>query len=260
MADRRLGAATDRTAPFSNFENNWERAEGDMSVTAALGISAIQRTVASDCVRATIARAAKRSFDLLFSILLIVLTSPIMLCIAVAIRFDDGRPVIYTQTRRGFRGKDFKIYKFRTMKTSTKLVEQLAATHDPRFTRLAPFLRYSCLDECPQLFNVLIGNMSVVGPRPRPLWHEAEFAHNISFYTIRFRVKPGITGLAQINTKHGSATPEDMQKSAEYDRKYVESWSFWLDVLIVYQTGVIVIRLITAQVVNCLRPAYWNKA
>ena len=163
-----------------------------------------------------------------------------MLCIAIAIRLTSPGPAIFRQLRHGLDGHEFTIYKFRTMtmQASTTQYKQ-AERDDPRVTRLGAFLRRTSLDELPQLVNVLQGRMSMVGPRPHPLKLNDDHARVIQRFILRHKVRPGITGWAQINGLRGETkTVDKMRSRVEYDLEYINNWSFWFDLRILVLTVV----------------------
>jgi len=178
---------------------------------------------------------AKRAFDVLFSALALLVLSPLMLGIALAVKLGSRGPVLYRQERMGMDGKVFSILKFRTMRTDAEQGgARMATAADVRRTGVGAFLRRTSLDELPQLFNVLRGEMSLVGPRPeRPIFIE-EFKRQIPKYHLRHKVKAGITGWAQINGLRGQTS---IQKRIEYDLYYIENWSLLLDLKILLRTA-----------------------
>jgi undecaprenyl-phosphate glucose phosphotransferase len=181
----------------------------------------------------------KSAFDKVFSAVALVLLSPLICIIALAIKLDSPGPVFFRQHRHGWDGKIIEVLKFRTMSQSDSPVDtgRQAVKNDPRVTSLGRWLRRSSLDELPQFYNVLRGNMSVVGPRPHPVALNENFTHQIDAYMQRHRVKPGITGWAQVHGLRGETeTLDKMQKRVEYDLYYIENWSLWLDVKIILQT------------------------
>jgi Undecaprenyl-phosphate glucose phosphotransferase len=182
--------------------------------------------------------AMKRAFDIVASASALLLFAPVFLVIAIAIRLDSRGPAIFMQRRYGFNQQQFRIFKFRTMLTMDDgdVVRQ-AEKHDPRITRVGRFLRRWNLDELPQLMNVLRGEMSLVGPRPHALAHDHDFERRIALYARRHNVKPGITGLAQVNGFRGeTSTDEKMRQRVEMDLTYIDDWSIWLDMSIILQT------------------------
>ena len=181
---------------------------------------------------------AKRGFDLVFSGLVIVGIFPILLPIlAILIKLDSPGPVFFKQMRPGKRNKLFPCYKLRTMRTNLGGTELQATKGDTRVTRIGRFLRSSSLDEIPQFFNVWLGHMSVVGPRPNMVSQLEEYSKYIHTYTQRHAVTPGITGHAQVNGHRGETRAAGaMEKRVEYDLEYVENWSLLLDVKIIGKT------------------------
>lgn len=185
------------------------------------------------------AQVAKRIFDLVASSMLLLLFAPLMLLFALVIKASDpAAPVFYLQRRHGFNQAPFVTYKFRTMGCGgAGEVAKQATKEDSRVTRIGKFLRASSMDELPQLVNVFLGDMSIVGPRPHPMWLNEQFAKVLSRYLERHRVKPGITGLAQVNGLRGETdTIEKMKRRVELDLLYIQKWSLWLDVVILFKT------------------------
>jgi len=179
----------------------------------------------------------KRTFDIVFSLLVICTVFPfVMPVIALAIRIDSDGPIFFKQLRPGKRNKLFECYKFRTMKVNHN-TELQATKNDSRITRVGAFLRKTNLDELPQFFNVLFGNMSVVGPRPNLVCHLEEYSKKIQDYKIRHFITPGITGYAQVNGCRGETRePGSMEKRVEYDVDYLENWTLALDLKIIWLT------------------------
>jgi sugar transferase (PEP-CTERM system associated) len=187
-------------------------------------------------------RIAKRSIDLAMGILGFLVTAPIMLAVALAVRFDSKGPVIYRQTRVGLAGRNFDVLKFRSMRADAEASGGIrwAAEDDPRVTRVGRFLRRYRLDELPQLINVIRGHMSFVGPRPeRPVFVE-QLRKVISYYDERNSVRPGITGWAQVQYHYG-ASVEDAARKLEYDLFYLKNMSLLFDLAIVLKTVRIVV-------------------
>ncbi len=175
--------------------------------------------------------------DRVLGLALFVLFSPLMIAIAVAIRWSMGGPVLFKQERHGLDGKRFKIYKFRTMHLHESTHIQQASHQDPRVTRVGRFLRRTSLDELPQLYNVLQGRMSLVGPRPHAMDHNDHYKDHIDIYMQRHRVKPGMTGWAQVNGLRGITDDVKlMAKRVEYDLYYIERWSLGFDLQILTMT------------------------
>ena len=183
----------------------------------------------------TFNQVVKRTVDIVGSLVAIVLFSPVMLISAIAIKAGDGGEVIFKQTRVGLHNKEFEMYKFRTMRKQTEEDEAKAWTvkDDERVTKFGKFLRRTSLDEVPQFFNILKGDMSLVGPRPeRPQWVE-KFKEEIPRYMIKHQVRPGLTGWAQVNGYRGDTS---IRKRIEYDIYYIENWSFTFDIKIMFLT------------------------
>jgi len=180
----------------------------------------------------------KRLEDIVVSILIITLISPILLIIACAVKISSPGPVFFRQIRYGMDGKPIRVWKFRSMTVmeNDSNVKQ-ATKNDIRVTKVGKFLRSTSLDELPQFFNVLFGQMSVVGPRPHAVSHNEQYRSLIQGYMLRHKVKPGITGLAQINGWRGETdTLEKMEKRIEFDLLYIRGWSIWLDLKIIFLT------------------------
>ncbi|MBM3602047.1 MAG: undecaprenyl-phosphate glucose phosphotransferase [Alphaproteobacteria bacterium] len=177
--------------------------------------------------------------DKVLGSLLMLCALPIMALIALAIKLDSPGPVLFRQKRYGFNNDEFTVFKFRTMyQESGDAVEVTQAKrNDPRVTRVGRFLRRTSIDELPQLFNVLRGDMSLVGPRPHAVAHNEHYSHVIAGYLARHRVKPGITGWAQINGLRGATeTPEQMRERVAYDLHYIDNWSLLFDLKILIHT------------------------
>jgi Undecaprenyl-phosphate glucose phosphotransferase len=180
----------------------------------------------------------KRLFDLVFATIALITLTPLIIFIALLIGLEGEGPIFFVQRRYGFNQQPFRIIKFRTMRTleDGTLIPQ-AKRDDPRLTRLGRFLRRWNIDEIPQLFNVLKGDMSLVGPRPHAVSHNREFEQRIALYARRHNVKPGITGWAQINGYRGETdTEEKLRKRVEHDLFYIDNWSLWLDLKIIART------------------------
>jgi exopolysaccharide biosynthesis polyprenyl glycosylphosphotransferase len=184
----------------------------------------------------------KRLEDLFISVIGLLLTGPFMLLIAAAIRLETPGPAFFRQARQGFNNELIEIWKFRTMHHDKRDADCDVQTtaHDSRITRIGHFLRRTSLDELPQLINVLLGNMSIVGPRPHALGTKAEgelFVKVVQRYAARHRVKPGITGWAQVSGWRGETdTVEKIRKRVECDLFYIENWSLWFDLWIMVKT------------------------
>jgi len=184
-------------------------------------------------------RVLKRVFDVVVGAGILVAAIPILLCIALAIKLDSPGPVMFRQRRSGFGGTSFMVYKFRTMSTDACRSADVrqAVRHDPRVTRVGRLLRRSSMDELPQLLNVLRGEMSLVGPRPHAISHDAAFSCQIESYFSRHRVKPGMTGLAQVKGFRGEIKDAAaLQQRIKNDLWYAEHWSLGLDLRILILT------------------------
>jgi undecaprenyl-phosphate galactose phosphotransferase/putative colanic acid biosynthesis UDP-glucose lipid carrier transferase len=203
--------------------------------------SARQRVLAVEVQRAPLRAAerfVKRSMDVLVAGVALSLMFPILILTGIAIKLDSEGPVIFRQRRKGFNGKEFVMLKFRTMKVQEDGPVVIQATRDdPRVTSIGRFLRGASIDELPQLFNVLKGEMSLIGPRPHALAHDSYFEEILENYAFRHHVKPGLTGWAQCNGSRGATpTVEDIVERVKLDLWYVNNWSLWLDIQIMIKT------------------------
>ncbi|WP_334028718.1 undecaprenyl-phosphate glucose phosphotransferase [Alteromonas sp. P256] len=180
----------------------------------------------------------KRIEDVVLSIAILALISIPMLCIAATVKMTSKGPVIFKQKRYGLDGKQITVYKFRSMTTQDNgAVVKQATKNDARLTKIGGFLRRTSLDELPQFINVLQGRMSIVGPRPHAVAHNEEYRKIITGYMLRHKVKPGITGWAQVNGLRGETeTTNKMVQRVEYDLDYIHRWSIWFDMKIVFMT------------------------
>jgi len=181
-------------------------------------------------------RFIKRSFDIAFSVLVLtLLLSWLIPIIAILIRWESKGAIFFKQERDGLNGRAFDCYKFRSMRT-TKDAHKIQATKaDARITKMGAFMRKTSIDELPQFINVLLGNMSVVGPRPHMLQHTQEYSKSVNKYMVRHFVKPGITGLAQIKGYRGEIKIKaDINNRVKLDIFYLENWSLILDIIIVF--------------------------
>jgi putative colanic acid biosynthesis UDP-glucose lipid carrier transferase len=180
--------------------------------------------------------------DFVLSALILILISPILLAVAIAIKLDSPGPVFFRQQRMGWNGKIFRIWKFRSMhvhQPENGVVVQ-AQKNDPRVTRVGAFIRRTSLDELPQVFNVLMGEMSLVGPRPHAIQHDEEYSRRIADYFARHNIKPGITGLAQVRGYRGETRDiEQMIQRVESDIEYINNWSLALDLSILLRTTMV---------------------
>jgi undecaprenyl-phosphate galactose phosphotransferase/putative colanic acid biosynthesis UDP-glucose lipid carrier transferase len=189
-------------------------------------------------------RLVKRIMDMFVAALALMFFLPVMALTAIAIKLDSPGPVIFRQNRKGFNGRQFVIFKFRTMTVQENGPAVAQATRDdPRVTAIGRLLRSASIDELPQLLNVLKGDMSLIGPRPHALAHDSYFENVLSDYAFRHHVKPGITGWAQCNGARG-ATPsiELISERVKLDLWYVNNWSLWLDIQILIKTFFEVLR------------------
>ena len=187
--------------------------------------------------------ALKGAFDFVFALLPITLFLPLLIVIAVAIRLTSAGPVFFCQKRTGYRGTEFTMYKFRTMRVNSQADTVAASPGDSRVTSVGRLLRHTSFDEFPQFFNVLRGDMSVVGPRPHMLSQTEQYRRMLSRYMTRHAVKPGITGWAQINGCRGLAdTPQRMQQRFNLDIWYIRHRSFALDLRIIARTALSILR------------------
>lgn len=184
-------------------------------------------------------KLVKRIEDYLLASIILILISPLLVCIAIAVKLTSPGPVFFRQRRHGWNGEEIKVYKFRSMKVHQESKETItqAQKNDARFTAIGPFLRSTSLDELPQFINVLQGRMSIVGPRPHAVQHNHHYKELIPRYMLRHKMKPGITGWAQINGLRGETdTLDKMEARVDYDLHYLENWSLFLDLKIVFLT------------------------
>lgn len=187
-------------------------------------------------------QAIKRVFDLLTSVVGLAVSAPLLPVIALLIKLDDGGPIFYSQDRVGQNGKPFRVYKFRTMRVDAEGDGSVwAVRNDPRCTRVGRLLRRTRLDELPQLFNVLCGQMSLVGPRPERPDLVVSLNEQIPYFNERHLVKPGLTGWAQINFRYAS-TVDDAKRKLQYDLYYVKHMSIELDLMILLRTFGVFVR------------------
>jgi len=180
----------------------------------------------------------KRASDVVIATIIVVLISPLLIAIAIGVKLSSPGPVLFKQRRNGLDGHEITVYKFRSMRTlDDGAVVRQATRNDPRVTPFGAFLRRTSLDELPQFFNVLRGTMSIVGPRPHAVTHNEEYRQIIKAYMVRHKVKPGITGWAQVNGQRGETdTVEKMRTRVEYDLEYLRNWTLGLDLKIIVQT------------------------
>jgi Undecaprenyl-phosphate glucose phosphotransferase len=194
-------------------------------------------------------RLAKPALDYVLAALSLIVWAPVLLMIAAAIKLDSPGPVFFRQRRYGQNNQIFRIFKFRTMTvTEDGPVVVQAKRDDARVTRVGKFLRRTSLDELPQLINVLLGDMSLVGPRPHALAHDEVFEERLDLFSRRRRVKPGLTGWAQVNGYRGETkTIEDIRGRMQHDLYYIDNWSIWLDLEIIARTVFVAARQASKQ-------------
>jgi lipopolysaccharide/colanic/teichoic acid biosynthesis glycosyltransferase len=240
-------------------------------LASALFILALPTLITKrDELRAVAGRIAKRSVDIVGALVGMILTLPVWLILPILIKLDSPGPVFYSQTRVGldrrrnsrrycqrtdseerrrrerrqedYQGSVFRMFKFRTMVDNAEGSSGpvWATTNDPRITRLGAFMRKSRLDEIPQFLNVLSGEMSLVGPRPERPKFVADLAEEVEDYTRRLEAKPGVTGLAQVESGYDSSLSTVTEK-VKYDLEYIDNWSLWLDIKILLRTVVVVL-------------------
>ncbi|MGF6399717.1 undecaprenyl-phosphate glucose phosphotransferase [Pseudomonas frederiksbergensis] len=183
------------------------------------------------------AALSKTMLDRSLAALALIGFSPLLLIIAVAVKISSPGPIIFKQERHGWNGKIIKVWKFRSMRLHDDHQVRQAGREDPRITPVGRFIRRTSIDELPQFFNVLQGHMALVGPRPHAIAHNDYYTGKIQAYMARHRIKPGITGLAQISGCRGETeTLDKMQKRVEIDLNYINNWSLWLDIKILIKT------------------------
>jgi sugar transferase (PEP-CTERM system associated) len=190
----------------------------------------------------SIRTAVKRVFDIVFSAAIFVVSLPIMALAAVMIKIESAGPVFYRQERVGLNGKTFKVIKFRSMRTDAEKdgKPRWATVNDDRITRVGRVIRKVRIDELPQLLNVLVGEMSLVGPRPERQYFVDDLVAKIPYFAVRHSVKPGVTGWAQVRCEYGSTVEESIEK-LQYDLYYVKNNSLFLDMLIMFETVAVVL-------------------
>ncbi len=216
--------------PFGPLAQLFQRNHSDIGETVAIEL---QRAALSPTEQ-----WVKRWMDVAVALATLIVLAPLMLAVAIAIKLDSRGPVLFRQTRHGFNGRPFGIYKFRSMTVleDGDVVPQ-AQKNDARVTRVGRWIRRLSIDELPQLLNVLYGDMSLVGPRPHAAAHDRYFTSTIEKYAFRHHVKSGITGWAQVSGARGETdTLEKMQRRVELDLWYINNWSVWLDVSILART------------------------
>ena len=178
----------------------------------------------------------KRAFEFTFALIALILLSPIFLMISIFILIKMGTPVLFKQSRPGLNNEIFEIYKFRTMTNKLDKYGNLLEDKE-RLSNFGKFLRSTSLDELPTLWNVLCGNMSIVGPRPHMVEHDIHYSSLFKNFLKRHKCNPGLTGWAQVNGLRGATPkPEIMEKRMDYDLWYLNNWSIWLDIYIIFKT------------------------
>jgi undecaprenyl-phosphate glucose phosphotransferase len=223
------------------------RLVSDKSIRSLSDLAALKSAPTIELQRAPLSegqRLVKRITDVVLASFVLIFFLPIMALTCIAIKLDSPGPIIFRQIRKGFNGKQFVILKFRSMTVQENGPNVVQATcDDSRVTTIGRLLRSSSIDELPQLWNVLRGDMSLVGPRPHALAHDNYFETLLSDYAFRHQLKPGITGWAQCNGARG-ATPtiEHIEKRVKFDLWYINNWSLWLDLLILIKTVFEVLR------------------
>ncbi|AJY43099.1 undecaprenyl-phosphate glucose phosphotransferase [Burkholderia humptydooensis] len=208
----------------------------DRSTTNVLGMPAINLATTP---RSMSELRAKFVFDRAFALAVLIPLLPMLIVLAIGVKLSSPGPVLFRQRRKGADGREFDIFKFRTMRVHRQQpgVLQQASRNDARITPLGAFLRRTSLDELPQFFNVLFGQMSVVGPRPHALEHDDFYRQIVDSYMYRYRVRPGITGWAQVNGFRGETRKvETMAARVKFDLFYMQNWSFWFDMKIILMT------------------------
>jgi exopolysaccharide biosynthesis polyprenyl glycosylphosphotransferase len=177
----------------------------------------------------------KRALDVVLSVIALLLLAPVLLAVAAAVRLEGGPGVLFRQQRVGREGREFELMKFRSMRPldEAENQERWTIAGDPRIGPVGAFLRRTSLDELPQLFNILRGDMSIVGPRPERPHFVHQFASSHPHYRHRHRVDVGLTGLAQVNGLRGDTS---ISRRARYDNYYIENWSLWLDIKVIART------------------------
>jgi putative colanic acid biosynthesis UDP-glucose lipid carrier transferase len=216
--------------PFGALAQLFQRAHSDIGDTVAIEI---QRAALSP-----MEQTVKRIIDIVVAVTALTILAPLMISVAIAIKFDSKGPIFFRQTRHGFNGRPFGIYKFRSMTVMEdgEVVRQ-AQKNDDRVTRIGYWIRRLSIDELPQLLNVVYGDMSIVGPRPHASAHDRYFTSAIEKYAFRHHVKSGITGWAQVCGARGETdTLDKMQRRVELDLWYINNWSIWLDFSIMIRT------------------------
>jgi putative colanic acid biosynthesis UDP-glucose lipid carrier transferase len=185
----------------------------------------------------------KSLIDRFAALCAILVLSPVLIGAAIAVKLSSPGPVLFKQERHGLNGRIFHMWKYRSMRLHDDTEVKQATKGDSRITPVGAFIRKTSIDELPQLFNVLFGDMSLVGPRPHAVQHNDYYTGKIQAYMARHKVKPGMTGWAQVNGSRGETeTIEKMKKRLEYDLEYINTWSIWLDVQILLKTPLALLK------------------
>jgi sugar transferase (PEP-CTERM system associated) len=223
----------------TDFSTFWERENGKMDLDALYPSWLI---FSDGFVGGWFQSIIKRMFDVVASLLLLLFSLPVLVFTGIAIKLESRGPVFYRQERVGLNGKTFMLLKFRSMRTDAEKdgVPRWAAVNDNRITRVGSFIRKTRIDEIPQIFNVLKGEMSFIGPRPERPFFVDELRERIPYYFERHRVKPGISGWAQLNYPYG-ASVEDAKEKFQYDLYYIKNYSLFLDFIVLIQTARVVL-------------------
>ena len=227
--------------------NNVSSEEACFSILGSIALNSIRQLNSSlgenivvyglGLVGLIVCKLLKRFLDFFFAIFLSIILSPLLIIIVILIKLDSPGPALFKQNRNGENGKVFKILKFRSMHVhkSDKIIQ--AKENDERVTKVGRLLRTLSLDELPQIYNILVGEMSFVGPRPHAISHNQEYSEIIPRYNVRYKAKPGLTGLAQIFGYRGETKDKElMEKRIIKDIEYVETWSLFSDIKIIFLT------------------------
>lgn len=230
--DRMIEACEKQGVPVSiiPYFHRYFPAQPTIDVVGNTKLINLRATPLDDALKA----GGKRLFDVFFSLAVLLLTSPILLAAAIGTKLSSPGPIIFRQERVGMQRKPFVMYKFRSMRVNPREDTGWSKNEDPRKTRFGSFLRKCSIDELPQFWNVLKGDMSVIGPRPEVPHFVEQFKNEIPMYMLKHQVRPGITGWAQVCGYRGDTS---IEKRIEHDLWYIENWSFGLDALILFKTA-----------------------
>jgi lipopolysaccharide/colanic/teichoic acid biosynthesis glycosyltransferase len=237
--ERRIAKAALDGVPIFHYKQVVE------SLTGRVQIDHLSENVLGSLIPSNSYHGIKRTVDLLFALVILPILAPLLLVAAIAIKLDSPGPVFFRQERVGFRAKRFKVLKFRTMRAlnegdnSRDVQAAMTADGDSRVTKVGKWLRRSRIDELPQIWNILCGDMSWIGPRPEALSLSEWYAGEIPFYAYRHIVRPGISGWAQVNQGHVTDL-EDVHTKLQYDFFYVKHFSYWIDIIIAVRTVAVV--------------------